>query len=75
MSHYVGLDVSVKSVSICVVDGAGSVLARGETTSDPDQIAAFIAKHSPDPERVVHQSGILAIWLTRDLEKPGLPII
>ncbi len=38
MSHYVGLDVSVKSVSICVVDAQGTVLARGETASDPDRI-------------------------------------
>jgi transposase len=74
MSHYVGLDVSVKSVSICVVDAQGAILARGETTSDPDQIASFIHKHALDPERVVHESGILAIWLTRELEKRGLPI-
>jgi len=75
MSHYVGLDVSVKSVSICVLDAGGAVLARGETTSDPDEIAAFIAERAPGPERVVHESGILAIWLTRELEKRGLPII
>lgn len=65
MSHYVGLDVSVKSVSICVVDAEGTILARVDTTSDPDEIASFISKHAPDPERVVHESGILAIWLTR----------
>ena len=75
MSHYVGLDVSVKSVSICVVDSSGAVLARGETTSDPDEITAFIEEHAADPERVVHESGILAIWLTRELEKRGLSII
>lgn len=68
MSHYVGLDVSVKSVSICVLDSQGTILARGETTSDPDQIANFIEKYAPGPERVVHESGILAIWLTRELE-------
>ena len=75
MSHYVGLDVSVKSVSICIVDAEGVVLARGETTSDPDEIAAFVEEHAASPERVVHESGILAIWLTRELEKRGLPII
>lgn len=75
MSHYVGLDVSVKSVSICVVDAAGSVLARGDTTSDPDEIAEFVNRHAPAAERIVHESGILAIWLTRELEKRGLPII
>ncbi|WP_264211467.1 IS110 family transposase [Leisingera thetidis] len=75
MLHYVGLDVSVKSVSICVVDEDGEVLARGETSSDPDEIALFISEHSAKPERIVHESGILAIWLSRELEKRGLPII
>lgn len=58
-----------------MVDFEGNVLARGETKSDPDQISAFIQDHAPDPERVVHESGILAIWLSRELEKRGLPII
>ncbi|MBY6059760.1 IS110 family transposase [Leisingera daeponensis] len=53
MLHYVGLDVSVKSVSICVVDEDGEVLARGETSSDPDEIASFIFEHSAKPERLV----------------------
>lgn len=75
MSHYVGLDVSVKSVSICVVDAAGTVLLRGDTPADPAKIARFIEDKAPDPERVVHESGILAIWLTRELEKQGLPIV
>lgn len=75
MSYYVGLDVSVKSVSICVVEADGAVVARGEVSSDPDQIAAFLFRHAPDAERVVHESGILSIWLTRELEKRGLPII
>ena len=57
------------------MDSQGTILARGETTSDPDQIANFIEKYAPGPERVVHESGILAIWLTRELEKRGLPII
>ena len=72
MSHYVSLDVSVKSASTCVVDAAGSILARGDTTPGPDEIAAFIGNHTPDVERVVHESGTLAIWLICELEKRGL---
>jgi transposase len=75
MSYYVGLDVSVNSVSICVVEADGGVVARGEVSSDPDQIVAFLVRHAPDAERIVHESGILSIWLTRELEKRGLPII
>ena len=29
MKHYVGLDVSLKEVSICVVDADGAVIAEG----------------------------------------------
>ena len=33
MKHYVGLDVSLKEVSICVIDADGVVAAEG--TRDP----------------------------------------
>lgn len=75
MSQYVGLDVSVKEVSICVVNTEGAVLARGTVQTDPDQIAVFVEQHAPDALRVVHESGSMAIWLTRDLSKRGVPII
>lgn len=75
MSQYVGLDVSVKEVSICVVDASGDVLVRGTVPTDPDMIARFLSEHAPEADRVVHESGILAIWLTRELDKRGLPII
>jgi len=71
----VALDVSVKEVSICVVNGEGDVLARGAVPTDPDCIAEFIAEYAAGAERVVHESGILAIWLTRELGKRGVPII
>lgn len=74
MSQYVGLDVSLNEVSACVVDGAGTVVCRASLRTDPDAIAAFIAAKAPAAERVVHESGILATWLTRELEKRGVPI-
>jgi transposase len=46
-----------------------------DVSRDPDLISNFISKHAPDVERVVHESGILANWRTRDLEKRGEPII
>lgn len=75
MAYYVGLDVSVKETSICIMDDKGGVIARTDVSTDPDLISNFISKHAPNVERVVHESGILAIWLTRELEKRGVPII
>ena|SRR5262245_64118154 len=40
-SRNVGLDVSLKHTSICVVNGTGSVMREGVVDSDPDAIVAF----------------------------------
>jgi len=60
MSHYVGLDVSLKEVSICVVDVEGKVLNRGSVPTEPDTIVEYLAKNAPNADRVVHESGMRA---------------
>ena len=70
-----GLDVSVKEVSRCVVNTDDSVLARGTVATDQDLTAAFVTELAPDADRILHESGIMAIWLTRELAKRALPII
>jgi transposase len=75
MAHYVGLAVSVKETSICIMDDKGGVAARTDVSTEPDLIARFISEHAPEVDQVVHESGILAIWLTRELEKRGVSII
>ncbi len=42
MELYVGLDVSLKQTSICVVDGSGGIVSEGTVTSEPAAIAEFI---------------------------------
>jgi transposase len=36
MEHYVGLDVSLKQTSICVVNQVGSVVREGVVDSEPE---------------------------------------
>ena len=67
MNQYVGLDVSQKEVSVCVIDADGSVVAEGKVETDPTMILSWIEKHVGAVERIVHESGPLSIWLTRDL--------
>jgi hypothetical protein len=47
----VGLDVSLKQTSICVVNQAGSVLREGVVASAPDAIGAFVRSNAPDVVR------------------------
>ena len=48
MERYVGLDVSLKQTSICVVDQTGSIVHEGVVDSDPEAIAAFVRSKAPD---------------------------
>lgn len=73
MNHYAGLDVSLKEISICVVDADGKTVARGVSPADPEGVAGWFSTRSLSPELIVHESGQLSIWLQRGLERLGLP--
>jgi predicted NBD/HSP70 family sugar kinase len=62
MVHYVGLDVSLKQTSICVVSDTGSIVREGVVDSDPEAIAAFVRSKAPDTVRVGLESGPTATW-------------
>ena len=36
MTHYAGIDVSLETSSICIVDGAGTIVRKLKAESDPD---------------------------------------
>lgn len=40
MTYYAGLDVSLKEISICVINNDGEVLARGAAPADPAGVAS-----------------------------------
>jgi transposase len=61
MEHYIGLDVSLKQTSICVVNEAGSVLREGVVDSDPDAIGAFVRSNAPDVVRIGRDCGAAEI--------------
>jgi len=75
MVHYVGLDVSLKQTSICVVSDTGSVVREGVVDSDPEAIAAFVRSKAPDAVRVGLESGPTATWLWTELKRLGVPVI
>ncbi len=75
MKYYVGLDVSQKEVSICVVDLDGTVIAEGKVATEPAAILSWIETRVGAVERIVHESGPLSIWLTRELARCGAPVV
>ena len=75
MAHYVGLDVSLKQTSICVVSDTGSIVREGVVDSDPAAIAAFVRSKAPHTVRVGLESGPTATWLWTELKRLGVPVI
>ena len=75
MEYYVGLDVSLKQTSICVVSGTGSVVREGVVDSNPDAIAAFVRSKAPGAIRVGLETGPTSTWLWTELKRLGLPVI
>lgn len=45
MSVYVGLDVSLNSISICVIHAAGDLVWRGKSLSEPASLLAALEPH------------------------------
>ena len=75
MELYVGLDVSLKETSICVVDDDGVILCEGSVISEPDAIAGFIKAKAPGAKRIGLETGPTATWLWTELHALGLPVI
>jgi hypothetical protein len=75
MVHYVGLDVSLKQTSICVVNQAGLVVREGVVDSDPELIAAFVRSKAPGALRIGLETGPTTTWLWTELKQFGLPVI
>jgi hypothetical protein len=63
MEYYVGLDVSLKQTSICVVDRTGSVVREGVVDSDPEAISVYVRSKAPDAVRIGLETGPTSTWL------------
>jgi len=56
MKHYAGLDLSMESTQICIVDENGRKLVSGKEESSPEAIARMLERYGPI-ERAVIETG------------------
>ena len=75
MSLYVGLDISVKTTAICVVDENGRVLLETVVDSSPDAIAGRLREFDQPLERIGLEAGPLSQWIYGGLVDIGLAAI
>lgn len=75
MTHYVGLDVSVKLTAVCIVDGGGTVVRETALCTEPSSLAAFLQGTDLEIVRIGLEAGPLSAWLHDGLAAAGLPVV
>ena len=74
-SQYIGLDMSLKETSICIIDEENTVIWRGQVDTTPETIASVLRQQAPHAVRIGLESGQLSNWLYQALKRAGLPVI
>ena len=74
MKQYAGIDVSLESSSVCVVDAEGRILREGKVLSDPEALIAWLREHADPAERIGLEAGPLSQWLYAWMTAAGLPV-
>ena len=75
MTHYAGLDVSVRTTSVCIVDEAGKVVRETRIPTEPAAIIAVLTEAGILFHRIGLEAGPLSQWLFGALIEAGLPAI
>jgi transposase len=63
MEHYVGIDVSLKSSSLCVVDATGRIVREAKIASEPEALRAWLDGLDCEILRIGLEAGPLSKWL------------
>ena len=75
MAYFVGLDVSVKETSVCVVDNSGKVISEQKVLTEPDNIITLLTSIGETYARIGIEAGPLSQWLVNALIAADLPVI
>lgn len=75
MDYFAGLDVSLETVSICIVNAAGDMLVEKKVEAEPSAIIAVLKHFARPLKRVGLEAGPTSSWLYSELRKSGYPAI
>ena len=74
MEEYAGIDVSLESSSVCVVDGIGQIIREAKVASEPEALVAWFGGLDVRPARIGLEAGPLSQWLYKGLKDAGFAV-
>src|SRR4030095_16069482 len=75
MTYFTALDVSLRSISICIVDDVGDVKYEAKIPAEIPRIVACLRKFSADVRIVGFEAGRATQYLTYGLQAAGFEVI
>ena len=75
MKYFTSIDVSLRSVSICVVDEAGTVQYEAKVAAEIDVIVGTLRRFGDEIRQVGFEAGALTQYLTYGLSQAGFDVI
>jgi transposase len=75
MKYHTALDVSLRSVSICIIDDEGIIHFESKVASDIYEIVHCIKSFSQDIHSIGFEAGALTQYLTYGLQAEGFEVI
>jgi transposase len=74
MDHYAGIDVSLESSSVCVVDASGRIVREAKVASEPEVLIAWFGGLGISLARIGLEAGPLSQWLYAGMREAGLAV-
>ena len=74
MKHYAGIDVSLETSSVCVVDAEGRIIGESKVASEPEALVGWFSGLETPLERIGLEAGPLSQWLHEGMTRAGLAV-
>lgn len=75
MIYYAALDVSLRTVNICIVDEAGVIGYEAKVVSEVEDILVCLRKFKGEIKQVGLEAGVLTQYLTYGLQSAGYEVV
>jgi transposase len=75
MDYFAGVDVSLETVSVCIVNAAGDILLEKKVEAEPAAIIAVLKHFGRPLKRIGLEAGPTSSWLYSELRNVGYPAI